>query len=69
MSLYRFFGKTPAQGAQTTIYNCIDENLKPKENAGHYFVDCKRQNVLNILIDERKQKMLWDVSKKLVKFE
>ena len=66
----RLFGKTPAEGAQTTIYCCVDENLKndPKLN-GQYFVDCKKVDLFPWLIDDRKQKILWNVSRKLVKLE
>ena len=61
----RLFGKTPAQGAQTTIFCCLDLSLE----SGHYYVDCKKVNIFPWLIDERKQKLLWEVSKKLVQFE
>ena len=63
----RFFGKTPAEGAQTTIYCCVDEEAK--KNNGKYFVDCQPKDIFPWLNDDRKQKLLWDVSKKLVKFE
>ena len=63
----RFFGKTPAEGAQTTIFCCVDE--KALKDNGEYFVDCKKKEIFPFLIDDRKQKLLWDVSKKLVKFD
>ena len=66
----RCFGKTPREGAQTTIFCCVDENLKknPEQN-GEYFVDCKKVDLFPWLIDDRKQKLLWDLSKKFVKID
>jgi len=61
------FGKTPAEGAQTTIYCCVDKDAV--KNNGHYFVDCQKKDIFPWLIDDRKQKLCWDVSKKLVKFD
>ena len=60
----RFFGKTPWEGAQTTLFCCLDENIKTQ--SGHYFVDCKKVDLFPWLQDERKQKLLWNVSEKLV---
>ena len=54
-------------GAQTTIYCCVDKDAV-KHN-GHYFVDCQKKDIFPWLIDDRKQKLCWDVSKKLVKFD
>merc|ERR1711971_869207 len=61
------FGKTPAEGAQTTIYCCVDKGAV--KNNGNYFVDCQKKDIFPWLIDDRKQKLCWDVSKKLVKFD
>ena len=55
------------EGAQTTIYCCVDKDAV--KNNGHYFVDCQKKDIFPWLIDERKQKLCWDVSKKLVKFD
>ena len=55
------------EGAQTTIYCCVDKGAV--KNNGHYFVDCQKKDIFPWLIDDRKQKLCWDVSKKLVKFD
>ena len=63
----RLFGKTPYEGAQTTIFCCVDDEIK--KLSGEYFVDCKKVGIFPWLQDSRKQKLLWDVSKKLVNLE
>ena len=63
----RLFGKTPREGAQTTIFCCVDEDVK--KDSGEFFVDCAKVNIFPWLKDERKQKLLWDVSKKLVNLD
>ena len=68
MAFLRIFGKTPKEGAQTSIFCCVDETLQ-NSKSGDYYVDCQKVELQSWLIDERKQKLLWDVSKKLVKFD
>ena len=65
----RTFGKSPKEGAQTTIFCCVDESLHNLKESGHYYVDCKRVDIKPGLIDERKQELLWNISRKIVKFD
>lgn len=60
----RWFGKTPLEGAQTTIFCCLDDTIAAE--SGSYFVDCKKVDIFPWLRDDRKQKLLWDVSRRLV---
>jgi len=59
--------KTPEQGAQTSIYCCIDE--KAGEETGLYYSDCKVANVSDKAKDMNAAKKLWDESVKLVKLD
>ena len=68
MAFLRIFGKSPKEGAQTSIFCCVDETLQ-NTKSGYHYVDCHKVELQPWLIDERKQKLLWDVSKKLVNFD
>ena len=65
----RVFGKSPKEGAQTSIFCCVDESLQNPKTSGSYYVDCKKVELKLWLIDERRQEVLWNISKKLVKFD
>ena len=65
----RVFGKSPKEGAQTSIFCCVDESLQNPKTSGSYYVDCKRVELKPWLMDERRQEVLWNISRKLVKFE
>lgn len=56
--------KTPQQGAQTSIYCAIADELEGV--TGKYFGDCKRKEVLPKAKDDDAANKLWDISCKLV---
>lgn len=57
--------KTPAQGAQTTIYCAVDESLS--NISGKYYSDCKeKQPKPQALVDEDATR-LWKISEELTK--
>lgn len=57
-------GKTPLQGAQTTIYCAVDESLA--NVTGKYFSDCAIKEESKAAQDDEAAKKLWEVSEKLV---
>ncbi len=57
--------KTPRQGAQTTIYCAVSEDLAGV--SGRYFADCEeRPLVTAVAKDCNAANKLWDVSEKMV---
>ncbi|XP_072015689.1 retinol dehydrogenase 11-like [Amphiura filiformis] len=56
--------KTPLQGAQTSIYCAVDENLK--EVSGQYYSDCAEAATSKAAQDDAAAERLWDVSVKMV---
>ena len=65
----RLFGKTPVEGAQTTIYCAIQEGLE--KDSGGYFADCKLTSSSRASLNEEDAKRLWELSEELTntKFE
>ena len=64
--LYPVFSRwalTPLQGAQTTLYCCLDDKIE--KQSGHYYAKCKREDV-KIKNVKESQKMLWEFSMKTV---
>ncbi|KAK8768315.1 hypothetical protein V5799_015219 [Amblyomma americanum] len=62
-TLFYFFGKTPKEGAQTSIYLAVsDEVVKV---TGQYFMDCRRALPSKSAEDPVLAKKLWDISEKL----
>jgi len=61
------FMKTPVQGAQTTIYCAVNEELA--EESGLYYSDCKAVEPSRKAKDDAVAKKLWDISCELVKIE
>ncbi|XP_050534227.1 retinol dehydrogenase 14-like [Daktulosphaira vitifoliae] len=57
--------KTSEQGAQTTIYLAVSEDVE-KTN-GKYFKDCKEASLRNDILNVENQKKYWDICEKLVK--
>eukprot|EP00105_Crassostrea_gigas_P041486 XP_019925634.1 PREDICTED: retinol dehydrogenase 13 [Crassostrea gigas] len=57
-------GKTPLQGAQTTIYCAVEESLA--NVTGKYFSDCAIKEESKAAQDDEAAKKLWEVSEKLV---
>lgn len=62
--IFYLLGKTPKQGAQTTIYCAVDESLA--NVTGKYFSDCAIKEESKAAQDDEAAKKLWEVSEKLV---
>ncbi|XP_064640903.1 retinol dehydrogenase 12-like [Lineus longissimus] len=60
----QLFLKTTVQGAQTSIYCCVAEELETV--SGKYFSDCKEKKCSGEAYDEDAAETLWDVSETLV---
>lgn len=65
-SMLEFFMKTPEQGAQTTLYCALDENLN--KETGLYYSECAKGWIWKTG-GQQIAKKLWDVSAKLVGLE
>ena len=59
----RVFGKTPVQGAQTTIYCVVQEGLE--KHSGGYFANCKLASSSRASRNEEDAKRLWELSEEL----
>jgi hypothetical protein len=57
--------KNAKQGAQTTIYCAVSEELDGI--SGRYFSDCKEKPLLENGLNDNDAKNLWDISENLVK--
>ena len=57
-----FLFQTPQQGAQTTIYCAVSEELEGV--TGKYFSDCKVANESQKAKDDGLAKKLWEISEK-----
>jgi len=57
-------GKTPEQGAQTTITAAISKSLEGK--TGVFLSECAEADPLPMALDEQLAKKLWDISEKLI---
>lgn len=64
LGLMRYFFKTPAQGAQTSIYLASAEDVA--KVSGKYFMDCKEASLTAGIQDEGRAKVLWEESVKIV---
>ena len=63
----RFFAKTPWEGAQTTIYCAVSEEMEGV--TGQYLADCQIKKTSNSqATDDQIAEKLWEVSAKLTKF-
>ncbi|XP_078673788.1 retinol dehydrogenase 12-like [Branchiostoma floridae x Branchiostoma belcheri] len=58
------FGKTPRQGAQTTIHCAVSEGLET--SSGLYFTDCAPKEPIPEAKDEAVAKKLWELSEEMV---
>ncbi|XP_021928783.1 retinol dehydrogenase 12-like [Zootermopsis nevadensis] len=65
--LGKLFFKTPEEGAQTSIYCSVDENLADK--TGLYYSDCKEKAPSAKACDPESALKLWEVSLKMVGLE
>ncbi|KAK5644593.1 hypothetical protein RI129_005893 [Pyrocoelia pectoralis] len=64
MIVVKCFFKSPVQGAQTSIYLAVSEEL---ENVtGKYFMDCKERGLSSGAMNFAKAKKVWEVSENLV---
>lgn len=59
-----FYGKNVAEGAQTTIYLCVDD--RAATTSGAYFVDCAQTFCSWKANDQQLALKLWNVSAELV---
>lgn len=59
-----FFGKTPKEGAQTTIFLAVDPILTGV--TGQYFVDCKKAGVNRALRDKDRRRKVFQLTTQLV---
>ena len=59
-----FGGKTTVQGAQTTIYCAVSEEMDGV--TGKFVVDCRIRKPNSQALDDRIAEKLWEVSAKLV---
>jgi len=57
------FTKTTENGAQTSIYCCVDESVE--KDTGKYYSDCRAKTPAKQALDKDAQKKLWDLSVKL----
>ncbi len=55
---------TPRQGAQTTLYCCLEESIA--DDSGKYYSDCKEKEPVSAANDVKQQNKLWAISEKLV---
>lgn len=59
------FFKTPVQGAQTSIYCAVADELNGV--SGKYFMDCKERDLSAAASDMEKARKLWEASARIVK--
>jgi hypothetical protein len=50
------------EGAQTTLYLCLNPELKGNKNGGKYFVDCKEDVTEKYCNDKKIIDEVWDWS-------
>ncbi|KAH7942033.1 hypothetical protein HPB49_019910 [Dermacentor silvarum] len=62
-ALFYFFGKTPKEGAQTSVYLAVSDEVA--KVTGQYFMDCRRSLPSRNAEDPALARRLWDVSEKL----
>ncbi|XP_072165395.1 retinol dehydrogenase 13-like [Diadema setosum] len=61
--IFWLFVKTPKQGAQTSIYCAIEEELETV--SGQYFQDCKQIECADVGKNDEMAAKLWDISAKV----
>ena len=65
--LCKFFFKTPLEGAQTTLYLAVSDEVNGV--TGKYFSDCKEATLEPYVTNNRNCKILWQQSAKIVKLD
>ena len=63
----KFFYKTPVEGAQTTLYLSVSDEVNGV--TGKYFSDCKEATLIPYVTNNRNCKILWQNSAKIVKLD
>lgn len=63
--LVKYSFKTANEGAQTTIMCAVSRSLD--HSTGEYFSDCKRENLLSFVKNEKNNEIFWNESVKIVK--
>lgn len=56
---------SPEQGAQTTLYCCLEPKLA--NESGNYYANCQRKKLLKHACDEQVALRLWNVTCDLLK--
>lgn len=64
VKIFKWFIRTPEQGAQTTIYCALDESVA--KESGYYYSNCARSNTIKKAESVEDAKKLWNVSLNLV---
>lgn len=64
MKVVKSFFKTTTEGAQTTLYLAVSEEVK--NTTGKYFMDCKEASLKPYISNKDMCKKLWDASVKIV---
>ncbi|GCC22551.1 hypothetical protein chiPu_0000939 [Chiloscyllium punctatum] len=67
LTMLRPFTKSPSEGAETTLFCAVAEELE--EETGQYFADCKRANCSQAAQDDEKAKKLWEVSCQMLEID
>jgi len=60
-----FFFKTPAQGAQTSVFLSVDPSVEGK--SGGFYIDCKPAPTTDLAKNLKRQQELFDLEQSLVK--
>jgi len=54
--------RTPAEGAQTYVYCCVEDGLE----SGAYYGDCEKEALKEVACDPTTQEKLWEFSENLI---
>ena len=54
--------RTPAEGAQTYVYCCVEDGLE----SGAYYGDCEHESLKSVACDPSTQEKLWEFSEELI---
>lgn len=66
-TFFKWLLKTPEQGAQTTIYCCVNEDLA--KESGLYYADCAEKTPSRKAQNMEDAKKLWEISLQMVGLE
>ncbi len=55
---------TPLQGAQTTLYCCLEESIE--KDSGKYYSSCKEKTPARAARSGTDAKRLWEISQEMV---